>query len=78
MKRAAGVLLGWVGILVLCVPLSILLTLLLLPFWSWVEARHHLESVGHSGPAGWCFLATYLVGVLVTGGVGWAVKRRAI
>jgi hypothetical protein len=38
---------------------SVFVTLLFLPLWRWIEERLHVESVGHSGPAGWCFLASY-------------------
>jgi len=34
---------------------SLLLTIMLLPFWRWLEATTGLESVGHSGPAEWCY-----------------------
>ena len=41
-------------------PLGVIVTLALLPFWRWLEASYAVESVGHSGPAEWC----YLVGIL--------------
>jgi MYXO-CTERM domain-containing protein len=47
------------SVLLLCVPVAIVLTFLLLPLWSWVEATFAVESVGHSGPADWCFFAVY-------------------
>jgi hypothetical protein len=34
-------------------------TLLLIPFWSWIEATFALEAVGHSGPAAWCYWTSY-------------------
>jgi hypothetical protein len=36
-------------------------TLALLPFWSWLEASTWVESVGHSGPAEWCYVVTFVV-----------------
>jgi uncharacterized protein YceK len=42
-----------VAILILSLPLSVILTLLLLPLWRWLAATHGIESVGHSGPAEW-------------------------
>jgi hypothetical protein len=48
------------GVLVAGLPVAIVATLLLLPFWSWLEAHFGIESVGHSGPAEWCYLATYV------------------
>ena len=42
-------------------PVSAGLTLVLSPFWRWIEARSGLEAIGHSGPAGWCYLSLYIV-----------------
>lgn len=59
------------------VPASAVLTILLLPFWRWVEDAHGIESVGHSGPANWCFAATFLVCVAAFGSLyGLAVRHR--
>jgi hypothetical protein len=61
--------------LLLCVPAAILLTFLLLPLWSWIEATFAIESVGHSGPADWCFWTVYAflaLGLLFL----WAAYRR--
>lgn len=49
-----------VGILAVSAPVSIVATVALFPFWRWLEENFHLESVGHSGPAEWCYLAIYL------------------
>jgi hypothetical protein len=46
---------------VLCVPVTILLTIALSPLWSWIEARFGVEAMGHSGPAVWCFGLTYVL-----------------
>jgi FtsH-binding integral membrane protein len=48
------------GLLVASVPLGVVVTLALLPVWRWLEERYAIESVGHGGPAAWC----YLVGVV--------------
>jgi hypothetical protein len=67
-------LLGAAGMLLVAVPVSVFATLLLLPLWRWIEGSLQVESVGHSGPAGWCFLATYVV---VTGaGAVWSRRTR--
>lgn len=42
-------------------PASIVLTLVLLPAWSWLEATAGIESVGHSGPAEWCYVAVFVL-----------------
>ena len=62
MKNLATILL----ILVLSLPFSFIITIVLFPFWSWIEANSGIESVGHSGPAEWCF---YLVYLLLAGGI---------
>lgn len=54
-----------IGALV-CAPLSLVITLSTWPFWGWFEGVSGIESLGHSGPATWCFFAVYLLLV-----VGW-------
>ena len=39
----------------LCLPTAALLTLALLPLWSWIEREYGVEAVGHSGPSDWCY-----------------------
>ena len=49
---------------VLCLvslPGAIAVTLLLHPFWSWIEAHLGIEAVGHSGPSAWCYIAVYVI-----------------
>lgn len=46
------------GLLLASLPLGVVVTLLLLPLWSWIEENFGIESVGHSGPADWCYLVT--------------------
>ena len=71
--RAAAITLG---LMALAVPVAIVLTILLLPLWRWVEATWQIESVGHSGPADWCFVAVYVL-CLAAMGTAWALGRRA-
>ena len=33
---------------------------MLYPVWSWVERTTGIESVGHSGPASWYYLAVWV------------------
>jgi hypothetical protein len=54
-------------ILLVSVPASVLFTLLLLPLWRWLEQNFGIESVGHSGPAEWCFGATFVACVVTLG-----------
>jgi hypothetical protein len=65
------------ALLVLCVPLAAAVTIALLPVWSWLEATLAIESVGHSGPADWCYGVVY-VGCMtvIASGVLWG-RRRA-
>ncbi|MDF2764448.1 MAG: hypothetical protein K0S81_1442 [Rhodospirillales bacterium] len=64
-RRPLRILLGFVAIVLLSVPLSVPATLLLLPFWSWLESAAGIEAVGHSGPAEWSYLLVFAV--LVSG-----------
>lgn len=59
MRKTALRLAVAVGVAAVCLPAALILTFLLLPLWSWIEATYKIESVGHSGPADWCFWAVY-------------------
>lgn len=61
------------GALVVCAVLGTALTFLLWPLWSWVEAFSGVESLGHSGPATWCFVVT--TAALFLGWLGWQRRR---
>lgn len=74
MNRPVRIALAVVGVIVISAPLSVLITILLFPFWSWLEASTGIESVGHSGPAEWCYVIVFLL--LVAGGVLGLVARR--
>lgn len=45
---------------------SVTATILLFPFWSWLESFSRIESVGHSGPASWCYLIVFLFFLVVS------------
>ena len=47
------------AILVVCLPIAFIVTIALLPLWSWIESTYGIESVGHSGPSDWCFYLVY-------------------
>jgi hypothetical protein len=49
----------WIGAAIAALPLALILTILLWPFWNWFELVSGIESLGHSGPAAWCFFAVY-------------------
>jgi hypothetical protein len=46
-------------------PVSVFVTLLLTPLWRRVEATTGMESIGHSGPSGWCFVVTFVACLFV-------------
>jgi len=48
-------------IIIVAVPLSIIAAILLVPFWSWLEASTGIESLGHSGPAEWCYAVIFFL-----------------
>jgi len=66
MKRPLRVVLTLLAVILIAAPLSALITILLFPVWSWFEASVGIESVGHSGPAEWCYAVVFFL--LVTGG----------
>jgi hypothetical protein len=63
-RRALRFLLLGAGVLIIGAPISGLVTLALMPLWSWIERVHSIEAVGHSGPSDWCFELVYAVWVL--------------
>lgn len=50
----------WLLVCLLCAPLALIITFIL-PVWDWIEQLTGIESMGHSGPATWCFGAIYIV-----------------
>jgi hypothetical protein len=72
-------LLGFGLLAVVSVPIGIVLTFLLIPFWRWLEQTTGIESIGHSGPAEWCYVAMVLLslaGLGAAAGVKSLVKAR--
>jgi hypothetical protein len=65
MKRALFLLLKVLMVLVVSAPIALFATWMLMPLWDAFEARG-IESVGHSGPSGWCYVASY--GTIVAAG----------
>ena len=67
----------WIAILIICcVPVTFIVTFLMIPFWSWLEATYGIESIGHSGPSEWCFnlMFVLLSAISVSGYI--LVRRR--
>jgi len=50
-----------VGVLIVALPVTVLVTIWLTQLWTWVETTQGIESIGHSGPADWCFEAVYAI-----------------
>lgn len=73
----ARALLSLLLVLAIAIPLGIVVALLLVPFWSWFEASPGIESIGHSGPAEWCYAVVYVVLVVGMLLVLRVVNRRA-
>lgn len=68
MSRRALRFVGPVALVIfLPAPVAWITTYLMSPFWGWFEAKTGIESLGHSGPADWCFYVTYIVFVLALG-----------
>jgi hypothetical protein len=63
------------AILVLAFPPSAIITIVCAPLWRWFELQSGIESYGHSGPAEWCYLATYIV-VVAACTVFWSRVQR--
>jgi len=57
--RSLRYFLAGLAVLVVCMPIAFLITMLLIPLWSWIEATYGIESIGHSGPSDWCFYLVY-------------------
>lgn len=76
MGHALRLSLKLLGVVLLAVPLSIVTTILLFPMWSWVEASTGFESVGHAGPAQWCYAAVFLF-IAASGALIVLIRDRA-
>ncbi len=42
-------------------PVAVVITFFTFPFWRWFEETSGIESIGHSGPAEWCYLLVYFI-----------------
>jgi hypothetical protein len=65
-----------VTIIVISFPVAFWLTILLLPLWGWIEDSYGIESLGHSGPADWCFSVVFLVVISASTGLYMYACRR--
>ncbi len=65
------------GVLLASVPLAVVATFMLGSVWKWLEATHGIESWGHSGPAEWCYAASYVGCVLLLAAIAAVVGRSS-
>ena len=65
-----------IAICLISAPIAFAVTIALLPLWSWIEATFKIESVGHSGPAEWCYWTIYIIILICTGLLYRALRRK--
>jgi len=58
-------------------PITFAATIALLPLWSMIERRYGIESVGHSGPADWCFWVVFGVYLSLAAIIAIGMNRSA-
>ena len=63
-------------ILLVALPVAAMATILLASSWGWLEAKTGIESLGHSGPASWCYGAVYGVMVLTGLGIFFGLRKK--
>ena len=73
----ARLILAILAVLVVYLPIAFIVTILLSPLWSWIEATYGIESIGHSGPSDWCFYLVYgVLNALVFAFIGVYLRLR--
>jgi len=77
MPRWARHLLSLALLAIAAIPAAFIITFMLYPLWSWIEATYGIESVGHSGPADWCFFAIFGVLVALAAMLVWLSWKRS-
>jgi hypothetical protein len=73
-KHLAGAALG-LAICLGAIPVAAVVTIALMPLWSWLEEAVAIEAVGHSGPAEWCYLLIYVI-VITAASLTWSMLKR--
>ena len=61
---------------IVCIPLAFIITVLSNPFFLWFEKTLSIESVGHSGPAEWCYITVYLLLIGASGLILLKIRNR--
>ena len=78
-KRAAfSYALGAVAIALACLPLSVVVTWWMSPFWNWLGGVAGVRLVNHAGPVLWCYLAVLALCVALLAGGGVFLLRLVL
>jgi len=64
------------SLIIICLPLAFIITVFTNPFWLWIENTFSIESVGHSGPAEWCYITVYLLLICASGLILLKLRNR--
>ena len=75
MKRPLRAGLTLLVIILIAAPVSVVITIFMLPVWSWFEEFTGIESVGHSGPAEWCYAVVFFLLVVGAALTLWVRQR---
>ena len=73
-RRVVAVAVVVIVVVVALMPVTLGTTIVLAPLWTWIEATTGIESIGHSGPADWCFWLVHAL--LLAGAALVALGRR--
>ena len=76
-ERLTGAFIG-LGVCIVSMPIAVVATIILLPFWRWLEKTLAVESVGHSGPSEWCYLFIYMIVVFLAGLIWSRIRKRQV
>jgi len=66
-----------IAVCLISAPIAFAITIALLPLWSWIESTFKIESVGHSGPAEWCYWTIDIIILACAGLIYRALRRKA-
>ena len=61
MRSRIRIMITLIAIVIFLMPVSFILTFMLIPLWRWIEYEFGVESIGHSGPSEWCFYLIYIL-----------------
>ena len=63
-------------VMLFAMPISWIATIIIHPFWRWLEDATGIESFGHSGPTDWCFWFDYCILVVLVAIIVLRTKAR--